>query len=69
VLRNIEQTAPYFHDGSVTNLADVVRIMAQVQRDKELTNEEVNKIVAFLKTLTGEYKGKSVIKITKDDVN
>jgi|LakMenE01Jun11ns_1017448.scaffolds.fasta_scaffold9939227_5 cytochrome c peroxidase len=69
VLRNIEQTAPYFHDGSVTNLADVVRIMAQVQRDKELTNEEVNKIVAFLKTLTGEYKGKSVIKLTKDDVN
>jgi cytochrome c peroxidase len=53
VLRNVELTPPYFHDGSVTKLEDAVRIMAKVQRDKDLTNDEVNKIVAFLKTLTG----------------
>jgi cytochrome c peroxidase len=68
-LRNVEQTSPYFHDGSISNLADAVRIMAKVQRDKNLSDDEVNKIVAFLKTLTGDYKGKSVIKLTKDDVN
>ena len=53
VLRNVELTSPYFHDGSVTKLEDAVRMMAKVQRDKNFTNDEVNKVVAFLKTLTG----------------
>jgi cytochrome c peroxidase len=53
VLRNVELTPPYFHDGSVTKLEDAVRIMAKVQRDKDFTNEEVNKVTAFLKSLTG----------------
>jgi len=56
VLRNVELTSPYFHDGSVAKLEDAVRIMAKVQRDKEFTNDEVNKVVAFLKTLTGKYQ-------------
>jgi cytochrome c peroxidase len=53
VLRNVELTQPYFHDGSVTKLEDAVRIMAKVQRDKDFTNEEVNKVTTFLKSLTG----------------
>jgi cytochrome c peroxidase len=53
VLRNVELTPPYFHDGSVAKLEDAVRIMAKVQHDKDFTNEEVNKVTAFLKTLTG----------------
>jgi cytochrome c peroxidase len=61
VLRNIELTFPYFHDGSVMQLADAVRIMGKVQNNKDFTAEEVDGLVAFLKTLTGEYKGKSLI--------
>jgi cytochrome c peroxidase len=52
-LRNIEKTAPYFHDGSIADLSEVVRIMGKVQLDKDLTDEQVADIVAFLKTLTG----------------
>ena len=40
-LRNIEKTAPYFHDGSVESLEDAVIIMAKTQLNKELTPEEV----------------------------
>jgi len=53
-LRNIEKTWPYFHDGSVESLEESIRIMADVQLNKQLTDEEVESITAFLKTLTGE---------------
>lgn len=67
-LRNIELTYPYFHDGSTYNLAEVVQIMAKDQRDKTFTDDEVAKIVAFLLTLTGEYKGKPVTQLHVEDV-
>ncbi|MEY3807206.1 MAG: hypothetical protein RI893_182 [Pseudomonadota bacterium] len=54
VLRNIELTYPYFHDGSVADLATAVQIMGKVQQGKNFTSDETNKIVDFLKTLTGE---------------
>ncbi len=60
VLRNVEITYPYFHDGSVNNLNDAVRIMGQVQRNKNFNDTEINNIVSFLKTLTGTYSGKSL---------
>lgn len=53
-LRNIELTAPYLHDGSQQTLPDVVRVMGRYQLGRELTNEQIEGIVAFLKTLTGE---------------
>lgn len=53
-LRNIEKTAPYFHDGSVEKLEDAVRIMAKLQSNKDLTEKQVDDIVAFLKTLTSD---------------
>ncbi len=53
-LRNVELTAPYLHDGSAETLEAVVRIMARYQIGQELQAQEVNQIVAFLKTLTGE---------------
>jgi len=53
-LRNIEHTFPYFHDGSVSDLTEAVHIMAKVQLDYNLNAEEAEKIVAFLKTLSGE---------------
>ncbi len=53
-LRNVARTGPWFHDGSMTKLEDVVRKMAWHQLDKELRDDEVALIVAFLNALTGE---------------
>ncbi|MDQ6979079.1 MAG: cytochrome c peroxidase, partial [Mariprofundaceae bacterium] len=52
--RNIALTAPYFHDGSAATLAEAVTIMAKVQLNIELKSSDVQDIVAFLITLTGE---------------
>jgi cytochrome c peroxidase len=54
-LRNIALTAPYFHNGSVKTLDKAVRIMAKMQLNKDLSDEEVADIVAFLNALTGEF--------------
>lgn len=53
-LRNIEKTAPYFHDGSVATLKEAVETMVDVQLGREVEEEEIEKILQFLKTLTGE---------------
>ncbi|SMC08489.1 cytochrome-c peroxidase [Nitratiruptor tergarcus] len=53
-LRNIALTAPYFHDGSVQTLQQAVNKMAYHNLGFSLTQDEQNKIVAFLKTLTGK---------------
>jgi len=53
-LRNIEKTGPYFHDGSVTSLREAVKIMAYTQLGKELTDPQIDKMVEFFKSLTGE---------------
>ena len=52
-LRNVEKTAPYFHDGSVDTLEEAIRIMAKIQLGMELSPAEVEDIKAFLSTLTG----------------
>jgi cytochrome c peroxidase len=53
-LRNVEQTFPYYHDGSVGRLDEAIRIMAVTQLNKELTDQEIADIGAFLGTLTGK---------------
>lgn len=53
-LRNVAMTPPYFHDGSVARLGDAVRVMARLQLGRQLSDQDVNQIVAFLETLTGE---------------
>lgn len=53
-LRNIEKTAPYFHDGSVKTLEEAVSLMAEYQNGKRLTSAEVASIVVWLKSLTGD---------------
>ncbi|MEM7252209.1 MAG: cytochrome c peroxidase [Pseudomonadota bacterium] len=53
-LRNVVNTAPYFHDGSVARLQDAVRIMGAVQLGRNLSDDDVNSLVDFLKTLSGE---------------
>lgn len=53
-LRNVELTYPYFHDGEAETLTEAVDVMGRLQLGKKLSKDENAKIVAFLKTLTGE---------------
>lgn len=53
-LRNVELTYPYFHDGEAATLEQAVDIMGSLQLGRTFTRDENEKIVAFLKTLTGE---------------
>ncbi len=53
-LRNVEKTGPWFHDGSLTSLAEAVRVMAWHQRGVELSEGQIEEIVSFLGALTGE---------------
>lgn len=53
-LRNVEMTYPYFHDGAANTLKEAVDTMGRIQLGKNFTADENAKIVAFLKTLTGD---------------
>lgn len=59
-LRNVATTAPYFDDGSAPTLAIAVHRMASVQLGRDLSDDQVASIVAFLNTLTGRYNGHPV---------
>lgn len=62
-LRNVELTWPYYHDGTRQTLEDAVRDMGIYQSGVELTDDQVDKITAFMKTLTGEYQGKPLTNV------
>jgi cytochrome c peroxidase len=53
-LRNVEKTGPWLHDGSVTSLDQMVRIMGAHQLGQTLSDEQVASILVFLASLTGE---------------
>ncbi len=53
-LRNVELTYPYFHDGAANTLTQAVDVMGRLQLGKTFSAEENARIVAFLKTLTGD---------------
>lgn len=57
-LRNLDKTAPYFHDGTQATLLDAVRMMGKYQSPMPLSDQDAELIVKFLLTLTGEYNGK-----------
>jgi cytochrome c peroxidase len=57
-LRNVAVTAPYFHDGRAATLEVAVDTMAKVQLGMQLGRDEVGWIVQFLRTLTGEWRGR-----------
>ena len=59
-LRNVEVTAPYFHDGSISTLESAVTTMGKIQLGIDLSSDDVALIVKFLKTLTGEFRGRSL---------
>lgn len=53
-LRNVELTYPYFHDGGANTLTEAVDTMGRLQLGRKFNPDENAKIVAFLKTLTGD---------------
>ena len=57
-LRNVAVSAPYLHDGRATTLERAVAIMGQTQLGIQLPARDVELIVRFLETLTGEYGGR-----------
>lgn len=57
-LRNVEVTAPYFHDGSAATLSEAIAVMGRSQLGRELTQSDIEALQAFLTSLTGEYNGK-----------
>jgi cytochrome c peroxidase len=59
-LRNVAVTPPYFHDGSAATLPEAVRAMGLAQLDRVLTDRQIDGIVAFLHTLTGTYKNRTI---------
>lgn len=60
-LRNVALTAPYFHDGTAKTLPDAVDVMFKYQLGRTASQQDKDLIVKFLHTLTGEYKGKSLV--------
>jgi cytochrome c peroxidase len=56
-LRNVELTYPYFHDGEAATLSQAIDIMGQIQLGRKFTAGENAKLVAFMKTLTGDQPG------------
>ena len=67
-LREVANTHPYFHDGSVVGLEEAVKVMAaggvdnphlssvlKSVRDAKLTDQDVKDLVAFLGALSGEF--------------
>ena len=57
-LRNVALTAPYFNDGSAATLTEAVDAMAKYQLGRQIPPRDNALIVAFLRSLTGEYKGR-----------
>ena len=53
-LRNIQETAPYFHNGNIWSLKDAVKEMGSTQLGIKITNKESEQIVTFLNSLTGK---------------
>jgi len=52
-LRNITETAPYFHNGAIWSLKEAVQEMGRTQLGKEISDADAAKIVTFLGTLKG----------------
>lgn len=59
-LRNVAVTGPYLHDGSAATIEEAITIMGKTQLGRTLSADETLLIKAFLNTLTGEYKNRSL---------
>lgn len=55
-LRNVALTYPYFHDGKGATLEDAIKTMAHIQLNKDLTDDEIGRIKAFLMALSDKQR-------------
>jgi cytochrome c peroxidase len=60
-LRNVERTAPYFHDGSAQTLRQAITVMAKYQLGRSLGDRQAEVIEAFLRSLSGRLPGESTL--------
>ena len=56
-LRNVVLTSPYFHDGNPKTLDEAIKLMGKYQLGVDLPQNDVDLIMSFLRSLTGEYQG------------
>jgi cytochrome c peroxidase len=66
-LRNVAVTAPYFHDGRASTLDEAVETMGRYQLGRVLDQLDAQLLVDFLRTLTGEYRGRPLTGARDDD--
>ncbi len=59
-LRLVVLTPPYFHDGSAKTLTEAISVMARYQLGRKIPQQDVDSIIAFLHTLPGQYRGRSL---------
>ena len=62
-LRNVYFTYPYFHNGMVETLDEAINIMTEYQLGIKIPEQDIIKIKAFLKSLTGENLEKNLDEI------
>jgi cytochrome c peroxidase len=53
-LKNIAETAPYFHDGSTTTLETAIQLMGHYELGIELSPEEISAVAAWMRSMTGQ---------------
>lgn len=68
-LRNIALTAPYFHNGKVSNLHTAVKVMAKTQLNRDLKQQQVDEIVAFLNSLSGDFPKQTMPRLPATENN
>lgn len=68
-LRNIVETAPYFHNGQIWSLTDAIKEMGSIQLGIEISDNDAKKIETFLKSLTGKKPTISYPILPKSDEN
>ncbi len=52
-LRNVNETGPYFHDGSVESLDEAIRLMGWHQLGREISSSDRQTLIVFLRSMTG----------------
>lgn len=53
-LRNVTETAPYFHNGQMATLSEAIKEMGRIQLGVDLNDKETAEIETFLKSLEGK---------------
>jgi len=59
-LRNVTQTAPYYHNGKIWSLKEAISEMARIQLGTDLSKKDVVSIAEFLKALEGRKPALSI---------